>query len=261
MVLKMIKQIVIVVIFSAIASTLSYLANSSLVFDKLIEWGIMQEMVNIPLVQDYCLWIGIIFSSVVLSLNLIITKVQYDHMIEQRNQLIKMNKNILSSSLGKRFLSDSSVFDIRIFIPKHPLWYKIADKLHLSNVCKKFVIKNIDLIAEPGVTKNLHFEVHPNQEGLVGLCYSNKVMVYDDNLEHTNETQYKLHQNQIARTSNLKWSICCPICNDNDTVVAIIALDGKTRITIDAAKEAVLREELLVFSRMLFDSVPQLFKR
>lgn len=85
MVLKIIKQIIFVVICSAISSMLSYLANSSLVFDKLIEWGIMQETVNIPLIQDYCLWIGIAFAAVVLSLNLIITKVRYDHMLEQRN--------------------------------------------------------------------------------------------------------------------------------------------------------------------------------
>ena len=172
-----------------------------------------------------------------------------------------MNKHILTSSLGRRFLSDSSSFDIRIFIPKNPLLYKILDKLHISNFKRKFAIKNIDLIAEQGITKNLQFEVYPNQEGLVGLCYKTKSMVYDDDLENTNDKIYQLNQNQISRTSNLKWSICCPVCDKTNSVVAIIALDGKTKITIDEKKEDTLRNELLAFSCLLYDSVPQLFKR
>ena len=261
MINKIIKEILLVIIFSAIPSTLSYLANSSLVFDKLIQWRILSEGINVPLIQDYCLWIGIVFSAICLSLNLIITKIKYDGILDERNLLIKMNKDILSSSLGKRFLSDSSAFDIRIFIPKHLLLYKITDRLRINNISKKFIIKNVDLIANQGVTKDLQFEVSPKQEGLVGLCYHNKVMVYDDDLENTNNKNYSLNQNQISRTTNLKWSICCPVCDENDTVIAIIALDGKTKITIDKEKEVALRTDLLAFSRMLADSVPQLFKR
>ena len=258
---KIAKQIFVVFIFSAIPALLSYLASSSLVFDKLIGYGLLGDTINVPLIQDYCLWIGIIFSAFVLSINLIITKVKCDYLLEQRNSLIKMNKNILSSDLGRRFLSDSSSFDIRIFIPKHPLMYKIADKFHISNLPRKFVIKNIDLIADQGITKNLQFEVFPKQEGLVGLCYQGKSIIYDDDLEHTNNQIYQLNHNQLDRTSDLKWSICCPVCDDVDNVVAIIALDGKTRITIDKEKEEKLREPLIVFTRMLYDAVPQLFKR
>ena len=172
-----------------------------------------------------------------------------------------MNKNILSSSLGKRFLSESSSFDIRIFIPKNPILYKIADKLKIKDIQKKFTIKNIDLIAEQGIAKNLEFEVSPNPQGLVGMCYDTKAMVYDDDLEHTNDKKYQLKENQINRTSDLKWSICCPVTNESNTIIAIIALDGKTRIKIDKAKEETLREEMVTFSCMLYDAVPQLFKR
>ncbi len=261
MIKKFLKEVILVVIFSVISAVLSYLANSSLIFDKMILHGFLSENVNIPLIQDYCLWIGIVLSALFLSLNLIITKFQYDRVLEERNSLIKMNKDILSSSLGKRFLSDSSNFDIRIFIPKHLWLYKIADKLHIDKISKKFAIKNIDLIANQGVTKDLEFEVSPETEGLVGICYQTKAMVYDDNLEKTNNEIYKLNQNQIARTTSLKWSICCPVCDESNSVIAIIALDGKTKITINKEKEAALRDELLAFSRMLADSVPQLFKR
>ena len=259
--LKIFKRIIITLILSGIPAFLSYLACSSLVFDKMIEKGLLSENIDVPLVQDYCLWIGLAFSALALSINLIVTKIKYDHMLEQRNSLIKMSKHYLISSLGRRFLSDSSKFDVRIFIPKHPIMYKIADKFHIKKIRKKFVIKNIELIAEQGVTKGLNLEVFPKQEGLVGLCYQEKAMVYDDDLEHTNSNSYNLSQNQIAKTASLKWSICCPVCDDNNLVLAIIALDGTTKITIDREREEALREEMLVFSRLLFDSVPQLFKR
>lgn len=259
--LKIVKQIISVVIFSAIPAFLSYLANSSLIFNKLIEYGVLGKNVNVELIQDYCLWIGIILSAIVLSTNLLVTKIKYENILEQRNLLIKMNKNILSTSLGKRFLSNTSSFDIRIFIPKHSLLYKLADKLHFASLSRKFIIKNIDLIAEQGITKDLQFEVFPNPQGLVGMCYDTKLVVFDDDLEHTNSNSYNLKTNQIDRTSNLKWSICCPICDNNDTVVAIMALDGKAPIKISKEKETALNKEIVAFSRMLYDSVPQLFKR
>ena len=172
-----------------------------------------------------------------------------------------MTKNILASSLGKRFLSQASSFDIRIFVPKHPILYKLAERFGYEKYHKKFTVKNIDLISEQGITKNLEFEVYPNEEGLVGMCYNTKYMVCDDDLEHTNDKIYRLSQNQINRTSNLKWSICCPICDDSNSVVAIVALDGKTKITLDKKKETALQEEMSAFCYMLYDSVPQLFKR
>ena len=255
------KRFITVVIVSAIPAFLSYLANSSLLFDKMIEFGLLSDSIDIPLVQDYCLWIGIVFSAIFISINLFIKSVNLDRVSEQRNSLISMMKDLLTSSLGKRFLSESCPFDIRIFIPKHPFLYKLTDQIKFIKIKKKFIIKNIDLIANQGITKDLQFEVYPNQEGLVGSCYKTKSMVYDDDLENTNSKNYQLTQNQQDRTSKLKWSICCPICDENDIVVAIIALDGNTRITIDKEKEIEIREQMVSFSRMLYDSVPQLFTR
>ena len=258
---KVLRQIGTVIIVSAIPAFLSYMANSTLIFDKLISYGLIGESINIPLIQDYCLWISIAFSAFFLSLNLVVTKVKHDRIVDQRNKLIKMNKKVLSSALGKRFLSEPSAFDIRIFVPKYPTLYKVSDKMRIFKIPKKFIIKNIDLISDQGITKDLQFEVHPHEEGLVGMCYNTKSMVYDDDLQNTNDKIYQLNQTQIDRTSNLKWSICCPICDKGDNVVAIIAVDGKTRITIDDDKASTLKEELPAFSYMLYDSVPQLFKR
>ena len=55
MIKKFLKEVILVVIFSVISAVLSYLANSSLIFDKMILHGFLSENVNIPLIQDYCL--------------------------------------------------------------------------------------------------------------------------------------------------------------------------------------------------------------
>ena len=246
---------------SALPAFLSYLASSELIFLKLIEKNIIGSAINIPVVQDYCLWISILLSAIFLSGQLVLVKVKYDHTLEERNLLIRMSKNILSGTLGKLCFSNQPNFDVRIFIPQWPILYRLAEKMHFLNIKQKFIIKNIDLIAEQGTTKDLEFEVCPNQEGLVGLCYQSKSIVFDDNLEHSNSTDYNLGENQISRTSNLKWSICCPIFDTNNAVVAILALDGKSKITIAEENAPILNEHIVAFSRLLYDSVPQLFKR
>lgn len=258
---KIVLHIFSVFLFTAIPAFLSYMANSTLIFEKLINNNFLSENVNIGIAQDYCLWIGILLSAFFLSGRLILKCIQFDRAQEERNSLLQMNKEILSSALCKMCSPNQFDFDIRIFIPKYQLLYKLANYLHIKKIKQKFMIKNIDLIANTGITKNLEFEVYPHQEGLVGICYTKKALVYDDNLESTNNSDYNLDQTQISRTSNLKWSICCPIFADRDTVVAILALDGKSKITIKKENETALRDQLVGFSRFLFDSAPQLFRR
>lgn len=100
----------------------------------------------------------------------------------------------------------------------------------------------------------------PEPQGLVGECYNRKRVLCDDNLENTNPT-YKLNKHQLTRIANLKWSICCPIFDSSDDVIAILALDGKNKITINATNKEEIGTQIVVFSRMLYDAVPQLFRR
>ena len=258
--MKLLKAIIKTVIISAIPAVLSYLANSSLPFDKLIEWKVLSAEVDIPLVQDWCLWLSIGMTAVLLSLNLIITQHKYECTLEERDRLIKMAKSILENSFVKKYFQEHVDFNMRFFVPKYSVLYWLADRLKFKYIKKKFVIKNIELIADPGITKDLQFEVSPKVEGLVGQCYTKKCVLWDDKLESTNTTAYNLDQHQISRTTDLKWIICCPIYGHTSEIVAILALDGKTNTAI-TDNEKTLGLELTAFSRMLFDAVPQLFKR
>ena len=108
----------------------------------------------------------------------------------------------------------------------------------------------------------MEFEVSPDPQGLVGLCYNIRSVVYDDDLERNNgDDIYNLTEYQLSRTTNLKWSICCPVFDTSNTVIAILALDGKNQITIDDNNKSEIRNQIVVFSRLLYDAVPQLFRR
>lgn len=256
---KKIGLLIKVVIFTAIPSFLSYVASSPTFLNQLVVKGIIGNSVPLDIIRDLCFISGIILSAILLSWNLICKTTQYEDVLEQRNYLIKMNKDNLKIVLSD-LSSGFSSFDIRIFIPRYPKLYMICNKIGID--CKReFIIKNIDIIANQGATKNLKFEVYPNTQGLVGQCYKSKAMVYDDQLEKTNNTKYSLTEGQISRTSNLKWSICCPIINENNEVVSVMAFDGTENITIDRNKQKELSDNILTYTRMLYDAVPQLFRR
>ena len=260
---KKAKIILSVLIFTAIPSFLSYVSNSDYFFTKLINTGIFSENItkSIDLIQDGCLIASIVLSVILLSATSAKAQIKHELILEQRNLLIKMNKDNLKTALVEKFSKEFSNFNIRIFIPKHPRWYALLKWLHIKNYKVFFIIKNIPQIAEVGITTNLEFEVYPKCEGLVGLCYKEKVMYYDDNLTKNNSTSYNLGDNQIARTSNLEWSICCPVFDSANNVIAIIALDGTEKLTIDKSREIELSKQIVVFSRMLYDAVPLLFRR
>ncbi len=254
-------RIILDIILTSIPAFLSYLASSTIFFDSLQQAGYLGQGVNIAYIQDCCLWIGIVLTAVLSTARLIYRQWKLDNSLKQRSSLIRMNKRILESSLSEKVSEGFANCDIRIFVPKHPLLYKLTSIQLFHNMKREFVIKNYDTIANEGTTRNLTFEVYPNVEGLVGKCYNKQSIIYDDNLKQTNSTNYGLNETQISRTTDLAWSICCPVFSGGNDVIAIVALDGKTPIHISNEVLTPLREEITVFSQMLSDSVPELFKK
>lgn len=68
------KHVLFTITFSAIPAFLSYMANSSFLFDKLKQSGFLVKNADISLIQNYCLILGIIISTIALSANLCIKK-------------------------------------------------------------------------------------------------------------------------------------------------------------------------------------------
>ena len=95
----------------------------------------------------------------------------------------------------------------------------------------------------------------------MGDAYKSGSIVYDDKLSVTNSTEYSLEQTQLSRTSNLRWSICVPISNEKNEVIAVMAFDSdKSDLNIEKNKND-LKNLTNTLAIMMRDSVPELFKR
>ncbi len=176
-----IKNLLTIIGFTIIPSFLSYAASSTYFWDKLIERNILPANADVVFLKDVCLWSGIVLSAIFLSGNLYITKNKCAHMIEQRDSLLKMNKEYLTTYLEKSISSNFSNCNVRIFVPQYPLLHKVAKRFNIK-IKKTFIIKNFSMISNEGSTRNLKFEVYPNAQGLVGECYVKDAIVYDDTI-------------------------------------------------------------------------------
>lgn len=256
---KLIKQFFASLLFTAIPTVLSYLASSQIVFSFLINIKMIPSTTNVPLVQDYCLWIGLALSGIFITFRNFFLRMSADRLTNERNQLIGYCKYNLTNALMVHIPSLPE-YDIRIFIPKHPLLYKLSSHKLFKRIPIEFAIKNVEIIAHQDNTRKLSFEVSPRCEGLVGRCYRSKNIEFDDNLEQTNSTDYNLGNHQLSRTSRLEWAICCPIFNDKNEVVAILSLDSTSKITIGSHNLKLIKNQITDFAQILYDSAPQLFK-
>lgn len=169
-----------------------------------------------------------------------------------------MVKTIFGSTLENILEKKPINFNMRIFVPvKTPsyFWFKLTKR---GTVC--FEIKNIAPFARSDTTAHLRFRVTPNSQGLVGDCYCQKEIIYDDNLQQTNATNWNLEEMQIARTGSLLWSICIPIIDQSNSVIAVISLDSVDTPVDISAHRAELAPFLMTFATLLHDSAPGLFK-
>lgn len=243
----------------AIPAVTAYLASSDSLLQFLIKHNVLASSINISLFQDICLFINIVFTTFILCFRLIKYEFRQKSSNKKISGLYNMVKKIIQSNLCQ-ISGDSNIsFDLRIFVPKKSFrrWIK---SLFSKNAEKWFIIRNVEPFASRDVTEHLEFRVEPNPQGLVGSAYTKKSIVYDDNLSETNSTAYSLDQTQVSRTSSLLWSICIPILNENNDVIAIMALDSNTSdLDITANKDAVRRLTNTI-AIMMRDSVPELFK-
>ena len=145
---------------------------------------------------------------------------------KERYGLFNVIKEFAQSNFARISNNEEFDFNMRIFVPEKSISRYLMLLLRLHKVEKWFVIQNIEPFAKHDITENLKFRVAPNKQGLVGEAYESGYIVYDDILELTNDTDYSLDQVQLNRTSNLKWSLCVPIINENSDVIAVMAFDS-----------------------------------
>lgn len=249
------------IIFSLIPALFAYLGQSDNILNYLQQKHYIGNSVDVKGLQDLCLIISIILTFLLLTVNLICSQLRENAYKEQRVAFIKFNKEIFIKTLADALGKEYANINIRIFVPKKPIiWY--IKKMFCKKAKLYFTIKNIEGLAEPGLTNNLSFEVEPKHQGLVGECYQKHQMLLDDNLEESNEKNYNLNGYQINKTNNLKFILVCPLfdMNKNDKITAIVAFDSTFPIKVDSKeKEKVLRRSVLNYTQQLQEYAPELF--
>lgn len=221
--------------------------------------GYIGAAINIQNVKDTCSILGVVMTFLLLTRNVIKHEVEENKYRCQSRQLIKYNKDILINALAEYLGKEYCNIDIRIFVPKKTWIWRIGH-IFYKKMPLKFCIKNIEGLAEAGVTNNLKFQVEPPSkvQGLVGECYQQRKIVYDDNLETTNSTGYNLTDYQKSKTNHLKFILVCPVFKETE-IEAVVAFDCKHEIKIQEQEDKFIKA-VLNYTQQLHEYVPELFK-
>ena len=216
---------------------------------------------NIQVCQKICLIINIIFTVFIIYSRLVYHEHKGEHYRKEIAGLYNVVKEFARNNFASISGNNNFSFDLRIFVPEISVFRFLKSRLLRHKKEKWFVIRNIEPFAKRDITEHLRIRVTPDKQGLVGDAYETGSIVYDDKLEQTNDKRYSFEQTQLSRTKNLLWSICVPILDDKNEVVAVMAFDSDcSHLDIESNKNEI-RTLTNTLAIMMKDSVPELFKR
>lgn len=245
----------------AIPALSAYLASDDTIIKWLISNNFLSSNFDTQSFQRICLIVNIIFTIVLLEGRLVYHKHKEQQGRQEIIGLYNMIKQFAQSNFAAISKNDNFSFDLRIFVPEVSIWGQIKARVQRRKCEKWFVIRNIVPFAKQDITEHLRFMVEPETQGLVGAAYQSGSIVYDDMLTLTNSTKYSLGHSQLSRTSNLRWSICVPILDEKNAVLAVMAFDSDTSdLDIESSRDE-LNALTNTLAMMMYDSVPELFKR
>lgn len=215
------------IFLTAIPTITAYLAEDDAAIRYLINRHVLYQNFNCSAFQHICALISVLFTVFILFPQFLYLEYKRRKEHEQIVGMYNMIKEIATAALEKNFAKKAFQFNMRIFVPEQRHLYKMKK---LINPQTEFFFrnKNIEPFAKHDKTEQLRFRVTPNPQGIVGNCYNTKSISYDENLLENNNKEYNLDENQIALTNDLKWSLCIPIQDKGNNVIAIVAFDSTT---------------------------------
>lgn len=242
-----------------IPTVCSYLSQSNNILSWLQKKGYLGANVDVELMENCMSMATIFFTFILLTIPLIINELKLEEYRQQRDSLIKNNKDIFEATLKNVLQLEHCKLNVRIFVPKITLYDRLKKRFTGSRVLE-YHIRNVDGLAEKDITDSLAFQVLPDKQGLVGDCYNQKAVLYDDDLENSNEVNYNLTKYQIAKTNKLKFILVCPIFSEKEEIISIISLDSYDTIKIKDEAKDILRNLVLNYTQSLYECIPELFK-
>jgi len=120
-------------------------------------------------------------------------------------------------------------------------------------------MKNIEGFTDDNIKDGLVFEAYPKTQGLVGECFINKNIVYEEDLRNSTK-DYNLTDFQKQQTSNTIFCLCIPLINTKDEIYAIITLDSNEEIVIPQESRYEIFSLLRTFGKRFGEEMFHLFK-
>ncbi len=211
----------------------SFLGQAYITDEIWISWHINElpfcSNIEITMIKDCLTLIGIVLTMLPLGLFYILNEIKNDRHVKNKQVLISYIRDILVNAVETKIQVDKSDINIRIYVPKNKILY------HLSNLLKihidiKFTMKNINGY-NGNIRNGLDLSVYPVEQGLVGLCYARKEMVYGDRLK-SQLNDYHLDDYQKQVLSQMDFCICIPIIDKSNNIAAILSLDSNEPIIL-----------------------------
>ena len=259
--MRLVFKILFLIVFPTVLSVLS---QTDVITNYLIERQLLGNNFNIDMFKDICMIISIVLNGLLLGFDYVASNIINKRQYKRITELLSYSKEVFIDALADVW-KQKGKFDIniRIFIPENKLYLiLIKYSFFKKRIPLYFKIKNIPCWAKSGNTDKLKLRVTPNPQGLVGQCFNTKNIVYDANLRESNDNQYGLSNVQIHQTSQLTTSICVPVFDQKNNVIAVVAYDSIESIC--APDKFILTQEskniLLTFANRMYKIVPELFK-
>jgi len=254
--------VVRVVFFSFIPAFFILLGGNNDIFNSLISNNILSENFNIERTKSVLLLLSVLISNLTLVLLYEIKNHSHHAMKNKVNLLFADFKAAFLSSLAME--AGDSMHSLKFRVWKEPgyLWKTLEflkSKVTKREYRKKLIWVHVNGISDAFTPKDLEFEIYPNLQGLVGKCYSEGTILYEEDVSDRNEL-YGLTQFQISRTRNTKFCICFPIFNAKNKVTAVISLDSFVPIKIPQDSETKLANLIAIFVQELGKYYPKLMR-
>lgn len=253
-----------ILLFVFLPAVFVYLGSERNIIDVLKQDGILGDNLDVSYVKQLFLILSVSISNLILVVLYEINNHKNKATLSKNVSLINDFKASFLLSLATE-LNEPKVHSIKFRVWREPnKMVKMCGtiKSWIKRQPNKKILKMINVkgLSDTDTTKGLHFEIYPSLQGLVGKCYNERTILYEEDVSGQNEL-YNLTKYQISKTRSTKFCICFPIFNKEDRVVTIISMDSMYNIQIPSdLKEEAVANLVTIFSQDLSKYFPKLFK-
>lgn len=215
---------------SLIPTLLIYIGKADGFFTFLKDHKFLDDKTDIKNPQFWCFLAGCFWAGLVVPVQFANTKNKLKEKEDEFNELLKFNKDIYFKSAKEKIKKQSVNFRTRVFIPEKGLksqWKKLKHKK------EEFHLKHYKSISDSIANKDLHFEVTPNIQGMIGKTFDCKSILIDFDVQ---KSDYNLSHYQKSKTSDVKFCSTVPIFDKENEIKAIISVDSEKEVILKGAE-------------------------